>query len=99
MERSWSEAFVPLAEQMPGLRRVLVGRAAGSPSGRAEVLLIHELIFDDLEALSAAMVSPAGQAAGRALMQFAGERAELFFAEHHEMDLGDPPTVTAARSV
>jgi uncharacterized protein (TIGR02118 family) len=90
IERRWSEDFVPLAEKMPGLRRVVVGRSVGSPGGRADVLLVHELLFDDLPSLHNAMTSPAGQAAGLALMQFAGERAELFFAEHHEMSLDAP---------
>ncbi|MBM2844635.1 MAG: EthD family reductase [Anaerolineales bacterium] len=84
MERRWSEDFVPLAERMPGLRRVLVGRARGAPAGPAEVLLLHEFLFDDLASLQAAM-------AGLALMRFAGERAELFFAEHHEMSLDRLP--------
>jgi uncharacterized protein (TIGR02118 family) len=91
MERRWSEDFVPLAERMPGLRRVLVGRARGAPAGPAEVLLLHEFLFDDLASLQAAMTSAEGQAAGLALMRFAGERAELFFAEHHEMSLDRLP--------
>jgi uncharacterized protein (TIGR02118 family) len=91
LERRWSEEFVPLAERMPGLRRVAVGRAAGAPSGTAKVLLLHEFFFDDLLALQSAMISPEGQAAGQALMRFAGERAELFFAEHLEMSLDPPP--------
>jgi len=84
-------AFVPLAEKMPGLRRVFVGRASGAPSGPADVLLLHEFVFDDLASLQAAMTSAEGQAAGQALMRFAGKRAELFFAEHHEMSLEPPP--------
>src|SRR3970282_1706087 len=76
MERRWSEDFVPLAERMPGLRRVLVGRARGAPGGPAKVRLLHELLFDDLASLQAAMAFPEGQAAGLALMRFAGERAE-----------------------
>jgi len=88
-EQHWSEDFVPLAERMPGLRRVLVGRAAGSPQGRTDVLIVHEFLFDDREALYAAMASPEGQAAGEALMRFAGDRAELIFAEHLEMSLGE----------
>jgi uncharacterized protein (TIGR02118 family) len=91
MERRWSEDFVPLAERMPGLRRVIVGSVRGAPSGHVDVLLLHEFVFDDLPALRAAMTSPEGQAAGQALMRFAGERAELFFAEHHEMSLDRPP--------
>jgi uncharacterized protein (TIGR02118 family) len=91
IERRWSDDFVPLAEKMPGLRRVVVGRGAGAPGGRTDVLLVHEFLFEDREALYAAMTSPEGQAAGRALMRFAGEGAEIFFAEHHEMALGDAP--------
>ena len=91
MERRWSEDFVPLAERMPGLRRVLVGRVRGAPAGQAEVLLLHEFLFDDRASLQAAMTSAEGQAAGLALMRFAGERAELFFAEHHEMSLDRLP--------
>lgn len=91
LERHWSDDFVPLAEKMPGLRRVFVGRASGAPSGPADVLLLHEFLFDDLPALQAAMTSAEGQAAGQALMRFAGKRAELFFAEHHEMSLEPPP--------
>jgi len=91
LARHWSEDFVPLAEKMPGLRRVLVGRVNGAPSGPADVLLLHEFLFDNLASLRAAMISPEGQAAGAALMRFAGERAELFFAEHFEMGLEPPP--------
>src|SRR3972149_4937324 len=91
MERRWSEDFVPLAERMPGLRRVLVGRVRGAPAGPAELLLLHEFLLDDLASLEAAMPSAEGQAAGLALMRFAGERAELFFAEHHEMSLDRLP--------
>jgi uncharacterized protein (TIGR02118 family) len=91
LERQWSDDFVPLAEKMPGLRRVLVGRVSGAPAGPAEVVLLHEFLFDNLASLRAAMISPEGQAAGAALMRFAGERAELFFAEHFEMGLEHPP--------
>ena len=94
LERRWSEEFVPLAEKMPGLRRVQVGRSVGAPAEPPDVLLMHEFLFADLEALQRAMTSPEGQAAGRALMGFAAARAELFFAEHHEMELGAPAGIT-----
>lgn len=83
-ETHWSQEFVPRAEKMPGLRRVSVSRILGSPGGGADLHLVHEFYFDDLTALQAAMASPEGQAAGRALMQFAGESATLLFAEHLE---------------
>jgi uncharacterized protein (TIGR02118 family) len=96
LERAWSESFVPLAERMPGLRRVTVGRTVGGPTRAPSVMLVHELYFDDLPALRQALLSPQGQDAGRALMESAGEHSELLFAEHLEMDLPGPPAAEAA---
>lgn len=83
-ERRWSDEFVPLAEKMPGLRRVALARAYGGPTGPTDVYLVHEFFFDDAEALSQAMTSPQGQEAGRALMGFAARHVSLAFAEHLE---------------
>ena len=75
---------MPLAEQMPGLRRVSVSRAQGGPGGEADVHLIHEFYFEDIDSLQAAMGSPAGQEAGRALMTFDDPSVTILFAEHLE---------------
>ena len=83
-ERRWSEEFVPVAERMPGLRRVSVARAYGGPSGPSEVHRVYEFYFDDEQALRWAMTSPEGQQAGRALMGFAARQVSLTFAEHLE---------------
>lgn len=83
-QRRWSEEFVPLAEALPGLQRVVVSVAHGGPAGPVDVHLIHELHFDNLEALKNAMASPAGLQAGRCLVELAGKRADLIFAEHME---------------
>jgi uncharacterized protein (TIGR02118 family) len=91
LERRWSDGFVPAAERLPGLRRVVVTRPVGAPASAPRFQLIHELFFDDLDSLQAAMTSPDGQAAGRALMEFASAEAELFFAEHLEMALESRP--------
>ncbi len=88
-EQAWSHEFVPRAEKMPGIRRVAVSRVQGAPAGEADLHLVHELYFDDAEALQQAMVSPEGQEAGRALMAFAAEYASLYFAEHQEEDRGE----------
>lgn len=86
LETRWSQEFVRLAEQMPGLRRVSVSRILGGPGGEVDLHLVHEFYFDDLAAVQAAMASPQGQQAGRALMEFAAESATLVFAEHLEED-------------
>lgn len=96
LERAWSESFVPQAERMPGLRRVTVGRTVGGPARAPSVMLVHEMYFDDLPALRDAMLSPQGQAAGRALMGLAGDHSELLFAEHMEMDIAAPLSAEAS---
>jgi uncharacterized protein (TIGR02118 family) len=83
-ERRWSEEFVPVAERMPGLRRVSVARAYAGPLGASEIHLVHGFYFDDEAALRSAMTSAEGQQAGKALMGFAAGQVDLAFAEHFE---------------
>ena len=83
-ERRWAEEFVPLAETLPGLQRVVVARTHGGPAGPVEIYLLHELYFADQAALTAALTSPAGVAAGQCLVRLAGRSATLLFAEHME---------------
>ena len=83
----WSTRFVAIAERMPGLRRVTVSHVEGGPAGASAVRLIHELYFDDRAALTAAMASPEGMAAGEALVELLGAEpdvVEMLFAEHQE---------------
>ncbi len=92
-EQRWSEEFVPLAERLPGLRRVVVAHTHGGPAGPVDIYLIHELHFDSFGTLARAMSSPAGVAAGQKLVQIAGSSATLLFAEH--MDDAPPPLAQA----
>lgn len=89
----WSQEFVPLAERMPGLQRVLVSHADGGPAGPVDIRLIHDLVFESREALLAAMQSPEGVAAGQSLVQLtknAPGAVTLLFAEHMEDDPHPP---------
>jgi uncharacterized protein (TIGR02118 family) len=86
LETQWSTEFVARAERMPGLRRVSVSRVVGGPGGATDIKLLHELYFDDLEALQVALASEQGQEAGRALIAFAGEDVSIYFAQHLEED-------------
>ncbi len=88
-EHRWSHEFVPLAERMPGIRRVAVVRIYGGPTGGGSLHLIHEFYFDDARALRRALASPQGQEAGRRLMDIAGHHVTLCFAEHMEEDRDD----------
>ena len=44
-ERRWSEEFVPLAERLPGLKRVVVATRRAARPGRWSIYLVHELHF------------------------------------------------------
>jgi uncharacterized protein (TIGR02118 family) len=83
-EQRWSEEFVPLAERLPGLRRVVVSHTHGGPAGPVDIYLLHELHFDSQAALAAALGSPQGVAAGQSLVRLAPQAATLLFAEHME---------------
>jgi uncharacterized protein (TIGR02118 family) len=89
-ERRWSEEFVPLAEQLPGLQRVAISRVQQQLGEGRGARLIHELFFEDRHALEAGMQSPVGERAGRKLIEIAGDSVEVLTAEHAE-DIPRPP--------
>lgn len=84
LETQWSGRFVPLAEKMPGIRRVSVTRILGGANEAPELHMIHEFYFDNLAALQEAMASEEGQKAGQALVSFAQDKATILLAEHLE---------------
>jgi len=83
-ERRWSEEFVPLAEQLPGLKRVVVSHTHGGPAGPVDIYLVEELHFANQADLTQALSSPQGVAAGQCLVHLAGRLVTLLFAEHME---------------
>lgn len=85
---------MPQSEKMPGLRRVSISRMHKPITPEANIHLIHELYFEDVKALDAAMTSPAGQQAGQLLMDIAGEVVQVYFGEHME----DTPTLPEQNS-
>jgi uncharacterized protein (TIGR02118 family) len=77
---------VPIAKQIPGLRKYEVSRGAiGTPAGPPRFHLIATLHFDDLQALAAALASPRGQAAAADLAKFATGGAEMMFFDSQEV--------------
>ena len=84
LRRRWSEEFVPLAERLPGLRRITVSHVHGGPAGATPFTFIHELHFDSLMALTTAMASAEGVSAGQCLVRITQGNATLMFAEHQE---------------
>lgn len=78
-----------LLRKMPGVEGVTEGQVIGGPGGPAPYRRVLELSFASFEALDAALRSPEGVTAGKDLMDFAGQDAELLFVEVTE----EPPPV------
>ena len=83
-EDQWSQTFIPLAEQMPGLKRITVCHVEGEPSGQSDYYRILEFQFADKTALDHALNSDKGIRAGKALMGFAGDITTILFSEAFE---------------
>lgn len=80
------QAFLQMAEQMPGLRRETVSLIEDViyDGGKPRPYKIHEFHFDDRAALDAALASDAGQQAGEWLHQFTDGNFTLLTAPHQE---------------
>lgn len=76
--------FLHLAESMPGLVREATSRIDRVLYGRLNCTLMHELYFDNWEALQKAMASPQGVEAGQVLQRMTQGRVILMLADHKE---------------
>jgi len=71
----------PLAEKIPGLRRLEVAKLAGLDGATSPYYLQAELAFDDAGALEQGLSSPEGTAAGRDVAHFASAGVTMLVAD------------------
>ena len=64
-DRHYFDVHVPLARQLPGLRRYTVSRNAALIRGPEPFHLVAELDWDDMESLRRDFASPLGQETAR----------------------------------
>jgi uncharacterized protein (TIGR02118 family) len=77
---------VPIAKQIPGLRKYEVSRGPiATPAGPAKFHLIATLHFDDMKAVQNAFASPQGQAAAADVAIFATGGVDMMFFESAEV--------------
>jgi uncharacterized protein (TIGR02118 family) len=77
---------IPIAKQIPGLRKYEVSRGAvGTPAGPSNFHLIATLHFDDMQAVQAAFASPQGQATAADVAKFATGGVEMVFFDNAEV--------------
>lgn len=86
LEEGWPQ-FLHYAESMPGLLRETTSRIDTTIFGEQTYIFMHELYFENREQAQQAMVSTAGENAGKLLQSMTQGRLVLFFADHKEDDL------------
>ncbi len=79
--KHYTDVHLPLIRKIPGLRKLEVVHAAGSPFGESKFWLMAEMTYDSMDAMNAANASPEGRAAAKDLMSFAADVVTLFFGE------------------
>jgi uncharacterized protein (TIGR02118 family) len=83
-EEHYFGTHLPLADKIPGLKKVELSRVTGSPMGDSDYHLMAELYFENMDALKAGMSSPEGKASGKDVMSFAKDIVYMMFAEVEE---------------
>jgi uncharacterized protein (TIGR02118 family) len=85
-DKYYFATHVPIAKQIPGLRKYEVSRGAvATPAGPARFHLIATLHFDDMQAIQNAFASPQGQATAADVATFATGGADMMFFDHAEI--------------
>jgi uncharacterized protein (TIGR02118 family) len=85
-DEMWPQ-FLHVSERMPGLQQEATCRVEHLLYGARPVYLIHELFFDSLASIQAAMSAPEGRAAGELLQKMSGGKLTLLIADHKQDDL------------
>ena len=75
---------MPIANKMPGVRKVEISKITGTPMGESEYYLLTELYFDTMEALKESMGSPEGKATAKDVMSFAKDIIYMMIADVQE---------------
>ena len=83
-EKEYWEEHVPIAKQMPGLRKYSVHKVLPPPRGNAAFYQIVELEFDNMESLKNATASPAGRESTRHGAKIATGGMTIMFVESKE---------------
>lgn len=98
LDTFFSNTHLPLAEQLPGLRRREVSHIHGKPGGESRFYLMVELYFDSREDYVRALASEPGVALMQALVPWDEARlVTWFYADSFAEDM--PPTAEADGTV
>ena len=80
----WKE-HVPLAKQMPGVKKYTVNKITGAPRGEPAFYQMVEVEFENMEALKRALESPASRESGKHAVKMATGGITFLYAEPKEV--------------
>jgi len=83
-DKQYWEDHVPIAKNMPGLRKYTVHKVAGAPRGEPAYYQVVELEFDNMDSLKNAIASQAGKDSGRHGFKIATGGMTFLYAESKE---------------
>jgi uncharacterized protein (TIGR02118 family) len=86
-DRHYAEVHVPLAKQLPGLRRYDVSRGAVTGPHGSGVHMVATLTFDSVAAIKAAFASEAGAACAADRRHFAPDPARFQMLLYDESEV------------
>ena len=79
----WDE-HVPMAKQMPGLKKYTVHKIIGAPRGDPAYYQVVEMEFDNMDSLKRAIESQAGKDSGRHSVKIATGGITFLYAESRQ---------------
>jgi uncharacterized protein (TIGR02118 family) len=83
-DKQYWEDHVPIARQMPGLKKYTVHRVVGAPRGDPAYYQVVELEFENMDALKNALNSQAGRDSGRHGVKIATGGITFMYAESRD---------------
>ncbi len=81
--------FLHQVERLPGLRREATSHVQHVLFGSRDFQMIHELFFDNLDALQSALASEEGKRSAQILHQMTRGKVTLMVADHKEDELAN----------
>ena len=83
-DKQYWKDHIPIAKQMPGLRKYTVHKVVTAPRGEPAYYQVAELEFDNMDSLKNAISSQAGKDSGRHGMKIATGGMTFLYAESKE---------------
>ncbi len=83
-DKQYWEDHVPIAKQMPGLKKYTVHKVVGAPRGEPAYYQVVELEFENMDSMKKALDSQAGRDSGRHGVKIATGGITFLYAESKE---------------